>query len=163
MAKIKTRKKEGKQKSSHESLKAFHILSNATILFHNSLKEAAQQIHGEGELSDPRRSILMSLHRFGPQTVPKMAREKKVSRQNIQKIVNVLLENKFVKFSDNPDHKRSRLIELTKKGHYLVETMNRNEAKTMSHVKLDVSDKNMLDAAKVLSSISEVLKKLLKN
>ncbi len=163
MTKLKTGKKGGKQKSAHESLKAFHILSNATILFHHSLKEAAQQIHGEGELSDPRRSILMSLHRFGSQTVPKMAQERKVSRQNVQKIVNVLLKNKLVEFSDNPDHKRSRLIALTKKGHYLVETMNRNETKIMLQVKLDVSDKDMLDAAKVLSSISEVLEKLLKN
>jgi len=162
MAKLKAGKKEGKQNGAHESLKAFHILSNATILFHHSLKEAAKHVHGKGELSDPRRSIVMSLHRFGPQTVPKMAQERKVSRQNIQKIVNVLLENKFVEFSDNPDHKRSSLIELTKKGHHLVETMNRDEAKIMSKVKLDVSDKDMLDAAKVLGSISEVLKKLIK-
>ncbi len=161
MVKLKTGKKEGNQKIAHESLKVFHILSNATNLFHHSLKEAAQQIHGEGELSDPRRSILMSLHRFGSRTVPKMAHERKVSRQNIQKIVNVLLENKLVEFSDNPDHKRSRLIELTKKGHNLVETMNQNEAKIMTQAKLDVSNKDMLDAAKVLSSISEGLKRIL--
>ncbi len=103
------------------------------------------------------------MHRFGPQTVPKMAQERKVSRQNIQKIVNVLLDNKLAGLSVNPDHKRSSLIGLTKKGHSLVETMNRNEAKIMSQAKLDVGDKDMLDAAKVLSSISKVLEKLLNN
>ena len=142
-----------KGKSSHETLKAFHILANATVALNESLKEAARIIHSKGELTDARRTVLMRLHRYGPQTVSKMARAQKVSRQHVQTIVNILLTKGLLELTDNPDHKRSCLVRLTSDGESLVHEMNSLEADIMSRVNIEVKGKEMLEAAEILMSL----------
>ena len=142
-----------KRKSSHNALKAFHLLANATVALNESLKEVARKIHSKGELSDGRRAVLMRLHRYGPQTVPKMARARKVSRQHVQTVVNILLKKGLLKLIDNPDHKRSCLVSLTSHGKSLVTKMNSHEADIMSNVNIEVNEKEMLEAAIILNSL----------
>lgn len=60
--------------------------------------------------------VLRSLVKEGAQTVPEIARARPVSRQHCQTIVNGLYEQGFVEFLDNPRHKRSVLVGVTKKG-----------------------------------------------
>jgi DNA-binding MarR family transcriptional regulator len=52
----------------------------------------------------------------GPQTVPQIARARPVSRQRIQKLADEMAEQGLVEFIDNPAHKRSKLVRLTRKG-----------------------------------------------
>src|SRR5262245_15052281 len=52
----------------------------------------------------------------GPQTVPEMARSRPVSRQHCQTICNALEAQGMVAFVDNPKHKKSKLVTVTKKG-----------------------------------------------
>lgn len=52
-----------------------------------------------------------------PQSVAWLARDMGVSRQNLQRIVNDLEREGLVRFQDNPHHRRSRLVELTKPGY----------------------------------------------
>lgn len=145
----------GNGKKAHETLKSFHILANATTVFYQSLKTAGEKIHGRGELSDPKRGVLMQLYRYGPQTVPKMGRARKVTRQHIQTIVNTLLDAGHIELIDNPDHKRSSLVRLTRQGELQVEKMSQLEADVLSRIDLEVKDKEMLDAAEVLTSINK--------
>jgi DNA-binding MarR family transcriptional regulator len=66
-------------------------LINETVALFYRLRVVAEQIHRQGETSGPKRGLLKSLDRFGPQTVPQLARSRPVSRQYIQSIVNQLL------------------------------------------------------------------------
>lgn len=59
---------------------------------------------------------LRSLILDGAQTVPQLAHARPVSRQHCQTIINGLAEQGFVEFLDNPRHKRSKLVRVTKKG-----------------------------------------------
>ena len=61
-------------------------------------------------------SILQTLGRLGPQTVPDIARTRALSRQNIQVLVNRLESQGYVAVTPNPAHKRSGLVELTEHG-----------------------------------------------
>lgn len=68
---------------------------------------------------------LRSLVKDGPQTVPDMARSKPVSRQHCQTIVNALEAQGLVEFVDNPKHKRSKLVQVTKKGRARFQSMRK--------------------------------------
>ena len=60
--------------------------------------------------------VLSSLQAEGPQTVPQMARARPVARQRIQRIVNELAAKGLVEFTENPAHRRSKLVRLTRAG-----------------------------------------------
>jgi DNA-binding MarR family transcriptional regulator len=68
---------------------------------------------------------LRTLVNDGPQTVPNMARSKPVSRQHCQTIVNALEAQGLVEFVDNPKHKTSRLVRVTKKGQARFQSMRK--------------------------------------
>ena len=60
--------------------------------------------------------LMRSLAEGGPQTVPALARQRPVSRQHIQKLADELAEQGLVELVDNPAHRRSKLVQLTRKG-----------------------------------------------
>lgn len=60
--------------------------------------------------------VLRSLDAYGPTTVPDLARLRPVSRQRIQKLVDLLRARGFVETRPNPRHRRSPLIALTDAG-----------------------------------------------
>ena len=68
---------------------------------------------------------LRQLIQEGPQTVPDMARSKPVSRQHCQTIVNALEAQGFVEFIDNPKHKTSKLVRVTKRGRARFDSMRK--------------------------------------
>lgn len=52
-------------------------------------------------------------------TVSQIARRMGLSRQAVQKISNTLVDEGLARFVDNPDHKTSPIVELTKQGRAL--------------------------------------------
>jgi DNA-binding MarR family transcriptional regulator len=79
------------------------------------MRTVATEYVGQGRHSTGRRSILRSLSRR-PHTVPEMARERGVSRQHVQKLVDGLVADRLVMTRVNPKDRRSRLVSLTSKG-----------------------------------------------
>jgi DNA-binding MarR family transcriptional regulator len=60
--------------------------------------------------------FLRSLALLGPLTVPKIAQMRPTSRQRMQRLADDLAAEGLVEFVDNPNHLRSKLVQLTKKG-----------------------------------------------
>ena len=60
--------------------------------------------------------VLHTLVLHGPKTVPQIARMRPVARQHIQTLANELAGQGLVTFDDNPSHKRSKLVVITKAG-----------------------------------------------
>jgi DNA-binding MarR family transcriptional regulator len=60
--------------------------------------------------------FLRSLALLGPLTVPQIARMRPTSRQRMQRLADELAAEGLVKFIDNPQHRRSKLVQLTAKG-----------------------------------------------
>lgn len=146
---------------------AFNQLINETVQLFHRLKIVADEVHQQGEMSGGLRGILRQLNKHGEQTVPQMARDRSVSRQNVQMVVNQLAESGFVEFVENPAHKRSPFVRLTVAGKKAVETMNRREDKLISKTGIGVSDDQMREAAETLNQVrsffeSEKWKRLLR-
>ncbi len=132
---------------------AFDQLINETSLLFNRLKIVADEVHHQGEMSGGLRSVLRSLHKLGPQTVPQMARSRSVSRQHIQMLVNQLIEAGHLEMVSNPAHKRSALIQLTPHGRKEVETMHRREIDLMAQTGFSVTDRELREAAETLRAV----------
>jgi DNA-binding MarR family transcriptional regulator len=64
--------------------------------------------------------FMRSLALLGPLTVPQIAQMRPTSRQRMQRLADELAAEGLVKFIDNPRHRRSKLVQLTRKGaaHY---------------------------------------------
>jgi DNA-binding MarR family transcriptional regulator len=59
---------------------------------------------------------MRSLALDGPLTVPQIAEMRPTSRQRMQRLADELEGAGLVEFIDNPKHRRSRLVRLTRKG-----------------------------------------------
>ena len=59
---------------------------------------------------------VMSAASADPRTVPQIARRLGVSRQNVQRIADLLVKENWANFADNPDHKGSPYLVLNARG-----------------------------------------------
>jgi len=130
------------------------VIRETRQLFHQ-LKAVAAEIHGLGEMSAGMRGVLESLHERGPQTVPQIARSRPVSRQFIQSLVNTLLERQLVVLTDNPAHKRSRLVALTEEGRSAIVEMKQREQALITQLPLRCSEADLGRAAEVLRDLAQ--------
>lgn len=60
--------------------------------------------------------FMRSLVLLGPLTVPQIAQMRPTSRQRMQRLADELAAEGLVEFTDNPKHRRSKLVRLTPKG-----------------------------------------------
>lgn len=120
---------------------------------HNRLRWLGDQIHEDMGQTSAKRSLLLSLHREGPSTVPDLARERLVSRQIVQTQINLLLEDGLVAPRVNPRHKRSRHLALTRKGRDLVERMLAREAALLEDIGSPLTPSEVAGAARSLAQI----------
>jgi DNA-binding MarR family transcriptional regulator len=60
--------------------------------------------------------FMRSLAILGPLTVPQIAKMRPTSRQRMQRLADELAADGIVEFIDNPKHRRSKLVRLTRKG-----------------------------------------------
>src|SRR5499427_4578659 len=60
--------------------------------------------------------FMRSLALLGPLTVPQIAQMRPTSRQRMQRLADELAAEGLVKFIDNQKHRRSKLLQLTRKG-----------------------------------------------
>ncbi|WP_287263718.1 MarR family transcriptional regulator, partial [Mesorhizobium sp.] len=60
--------------------------------------------------------FMRSLALLGPLTVPQIAQMRPTSRQRMQRLADELAAEGLVEFIDNPKHRRSKLVQLTRNG-----------------------------------------------
>src|SRR5262245_49612422 len=79
--------------------------------------------------------FLRTLALEGPITVPDLARMRPTSRQRMQQLADELGEEGLIEFVDNPAHKKSKLMRLTRKG----ETRYRGMLKELHELGAEIS------------------------
>ena len=60
-----------------------------------------------------------------PHTVPQIARVLGVTRQNVQRIADLLVAEGAAEYRDNPDHRASPHLTLTRRGHSTLERLTK--------------------------------------
>lgn len=142
---------------SAESRPELARLFEEVVRFYLSLSHTATLMYGHGQLSGPRRTLLVMLSRTGPLTVAHIARARRESRQRVQPLVNALVRAGALAYAPNPAHKRSPLVRMTAKGQKTVQYILELENTLRARLKLDVPARALRDAADVLRQVREAL------
>jgi DNA-binding MarR family transcriptional regulator len=117
-----------------------------------------EETHGGRPFSVPRRDLMLRLLQSGPQTVPQLARARKVSRQTTQHLVNELISEGFLELSENIAHKLSHLVRLTPKGKEYITSLLQREAEISAQMEeIDLSEEELRLTAAGLRGVREWL------
>lgn len=146
---------------SHTRVHGLLLLFKETVSLYWRLTADAAAIHGAGDLSGPRRTILFALHEQGPQTVAHLARARSQTRQRLQPVINALITDGLLAAVPNPMHLRSPMMVLTADGDTRVRRMLKKEAALLARLRLASSPRELQRAARVLADARETLVKQL--
>lgn len=142
--------------------RALHDLFREVFALRALLARRMDQVHGQTGLSTPQRRIARQLHRLGPATVPDVAARLGVSRQSIQVVCNELVAAGLIEFTENPRHKRSRLVVLTAAGRRALQQAQRREEAFLAQVLPDIEAEDAAAARELLARIRKALDDALK-
>jgi DNA-binding MarR family transcriptional regulator len=117
------------------------------------LVQVTEALHADEDVTLGMRAVLEFLLKTGEATVPEIARSRHVSRQHIQSLVNPLLDRNLVKLGENPAHRRSPLVILTRAGESLIQKLKRKERRAFSAMPIDASDAQLKSAARTLRAL----------
>lgn len=127
----------------HHTAGELRAVVDETIGLFHRLRWVAEQIYPEDGRSTARRGLLRGLLRYGPQTVPALAKARSISRQSVQAVVDELMAEGFVTSRPNPSHRRSRLICITDEGVALVRKMDRTDERVLAAVGAGLDPKEL--------------------
>ena len=103
------------------------------------------------------RAVMEFLVRESRMTVPEIARAYDVSRQHIQASVNTLLEKRLVAYEDNPGHKRSPFVVLSKRGYRLFDRITKKDQALIRSIFSGISKSEQKTTRQTLQSILDNL------
>lgn len=133
--------------------KALEALIDELRLGMHRITQVSEELHADEPISIGMRGVLEYLLRNSDATVPTIARSRHVSRQLIQTLVNALLEQELVTLIENPAHRRSPLVSLTREGEQLIQRMRRKERKFFESLPGDISEARITAATRTLRAL----------
>ncbi len=133
------------------------LLNEVRLLYHRII-QMGEQLHAGESVTLGMRAVLEFLLKNGPTTVPDIARSRSVTRQHIQSLVNALLEQDLVVFEENPLHKRSSFVTLTKEGERVIRRMRKRESQLYQATKFAVKRNDLKTAARTLKYVRDALR-----
>jgi DNA-binding MarR family transcriptional regulator len=102
--------------------------------------------------------FMRSLALLGPLTVPQVAQMRPTSRQRMQRLADELAADGLVEFVDNPRHRRSKLVRLTRKGNTHYRALNARLLEIASTMGADLSEPEIRKATEVVRRLSDETK-----
>jgi DNA-binding MarR family transcriptional regulator len=134
---------------------AFADLAFAIAAFFFRLRAAGRKSgfiskRGAGTLG-----FMRTLLNDGPITVPDLARMRPTSRQRMQQLADELVEEGLVEFIDNPYHKTSRLMRLTRKGEARYRALLKQLYELGLEITKDVSEAELRDATALIRTLRD--------
>jgi DNA-binding MarR family transcriptional regulator len=92
-----------------------------------------------------------------PHTVPQIARVLGVTRQNVQRIADLLVEEGAAEYRDNPDHRGSPHVILTRRGHAALEAITGAAAGYHARLARKLSPSDVVSLQRGLRRLLEAL------
>jgi DNA-binding MarR family transcriptional regulator len=102
--------------------------------------------------------FMRSLALLGPLTVPQIAQMRPTSRQRMQRLADELAAEGLVTFIDNPKHRRSKLVQLTRKGDARYREMNARFLVIASTMGVALSEADIRKTTEIVRRLSDDLK-----
>jgi DNA-binding MarR family transcriptional regulator len=102
--------------------------------------------------------FLRSLALMGPLTVPQIAQMRPTSRQRMQRLADELAAEGLVEFIDNPGHRRSKLVRLTRKGEARYRESSARFLAIASSMGVELAEAEIRKSTAILRQLSEEAK-----
>ena len=102
--------------------------------------------------------FMRSLAVIGPLTVPQIAQMRPTSRQRMQRLADELAAEGLVEFIDNPNHQRSKLVRLTRKGDALYHDLSARFLAIASTMGDELSEADIRKTTEVVRRLSDEAK-----
>jgi DNA-binding MarR family transcriptional regulator len=100
---------------------------------------------------------VMSAASAEPHTVPQIARVLGVTRQNVQRIADLLVAEGSAEYRDNPDHRASPHLILTKRGHATFEQLMKAASGYHARLARKLSSSDVVSLQRGLRRLLEAL------
>jgi DNA-binding MarR family transcriptional regulator len=121
-------------------------------LYREAAQRVAQDEHIE-QVTTGVRAVLEQLYVDGDQTVPVIARAVGTSRQYIQRMADEATAARLVRYVENPLHRRSALVQLTRRGDETISRILLREHGALSSAARDLSDRDIDACIRVLKRL----------
>ena len=105
---------------------SFTALVLEVFRFHGCLLAAGDRLTKPLHLSSARWQVVGAIDK-GPLSVSKIARNMGLTRQTVQRLANEMKVGQFIEYAPNPDHRRAKLVRLTKKGRRVMKILNQRQ------------------------------------
>jgi DNA-binding MarR family transcriptional regulator len=105
--------------------------------------------------------FMRSLALLGPLTVPRIAEMRPTSRQRMQRLADELAAEGLVEFIDNPKHRRSKLVRLTRKGEARYREQDAHLRSIASSLSMGFSERDIRKTREIVQRLSNEVKELL--
>ena len=102
--------------------------------------------------------FMRSVVLLGPLTVPQIAQMRPTSRQRMQRLADELAAEGVVTFIENPKHRRSKLVQLTRKGEARYREMNARFLAIASTMGIAFSEAEIRKTSEIVRQLSEEVK-----
>src|SRR5262245_23654066 len=102
--------------------------------------------------------FMRSLVLLGPLTVPHIAQMRPTSRQRMQRLADELAAEGLVEFVDNPKHRRSKLVRLTRKGDACYRELNAQSLAMASTMGVDLTEGDIRRTTEMVRQLSSDVK-----
>jgi DNA-binding MarR family transcriptional regulator len=128
----------------------------ATFQLNGRLLAAGDQLTRDLGLSSARWQVMGALA-AGPLPVVQVARNMGLTRQSVQRTVDVLAEEQLVTFAENPYHQRAKLVRLTERGTKVLEEVARRQAAWANQLAKELSPDKVSAAVRLLETVRQRL------
>ena len=102
--------------------------------------------------------FMRSLALLGPLTVPQIAEMRPTSRQRMQRLADELAADGLVEFIDNPKHRRSKLVRLTRQGEARYRQLTERFLGIGSTIGVGLSEADVRKTTEIVRRLSEDVK-----
>jgi DNA-binding MarR family transcriptional regulator len=153
MATVRQRKAAGRTVSSKDEAIADLMLEVAQFFFR--IRAVGQKTGLITSWGGGAFGFMRSLALIGPLTVPQIAQMRPTSRQRMQRLADELAAEGLVEFIDNPRHRRSKLVRLTRKGDARYRELSARLVAIASTMGSDLSEADIRKATEVVRRLSD--------
>ena len=94
---------------------------------------------------------------FKPQTVAQMARDMGHARQGVQRIADILVQEKLIAYKDHPTDQRTKLLHLTPQGSKILETIHTRRMEWSKQIMNKLELKQLIEVTSALEELGETL------
>jgi DNA-binding MarR family transcriptional regulator len=93
-----------------------------------------------------------------PSTVSQIAREWGLARQSVQRVADVLVEERWATYGENPEHRRARLLRLTGRGRRTLRQIQAAQRSWADALGAEIGEADLRTASAILARVQDALR-----